>query len=417
MNIDPAKQPRDRDHDLRRRAEEALNGKPVDLEGLQTEDIQYLLHELQVHQAELSIQNEELRRVQLDLEVSRDLYSELYDLAPIGYCTLSQKGRILNANQTLAEMLGIDQGKLLHQMLSDFVDSDSQDEYYLHCQKALQGNHRAVSDIQLKNTMGEQTIIRMESKTARGNPTQLLVTMSDITDQRRLENIQQENAVQMMLQRRLLEQSEKERVELARNLHDGPIQRLSGFGFSIQIFKEILKEHGVDGDANIQQMGDDIKDLIAELRDICNDLRPPVLSMLGLRRAIVENTETLQAKYPQTKIFLDLSDDPTRLPEPIALALYRIYQQAMNNIYRHANASEIWVRMKFEPQQVVFEIQDNGKGISGLVDWNEYARKGHYGVVGMKERAEVFGGTLRLISQPGNGTVVEVVVPLETNKG
>ena len=126
--------------------------------GLHTDDIQYLLHELQVHQAELSLQNEELRRVQLDLEISRDLYSDLYNFAPSGYCTLSQKGRILNANQTLAEMLGMDQEKLLHRPLSDFVDSARQDEYYLHCQRALKEHRREESEIWLVKQTGERIL-------------------------------------------------------------------------------------------------------------------------------------------------------------------------------------------------------------------------------------------------------------------
>src|SRR5512135_915524 len=141
MNKDLS-EPREHADGLRRRAEEALEGKPVDLDGLHKNDIQYLLHELQVHQAELAIQNEELRRVQLDLEVSRDLYSDLYNFAPSGYCTLSEKGRILNANQTLAEMLGMDQEKLLHRPLSDFVDGASQDILYIHCQRALADRQR-----------------------------------------------------------------------------------------------------------------------------------------------------------------------------------------------------------------------------------------------------------------------------------
>ena len=277
MNTNPPKERRDHENQLRRRAEEALRGKPVDLDGLHRDDIQYLLHELQVHQAELAIQNEELRRVQVDLEVSRDLYSDLYNFAPAGYCTLSQKGRILNANQTLADLLGRDREKLLHRPLSDFVDSADQDEYYLHCQRALRDHRREVSEIRLVKQTGERITVRIESVIARSDPTQLMVMLSDITDQRRLERQQQENAAQMVLQRRLIEQSEKERVELARNLHDGPIQGLASLGFSIQIIKEILKEHGVNGDANIEQMGDDIKNLIAELRGICNDLRPPVL--------------------------------------------------------------------------------------------------------------------------------------------
>jgi PAS domain S-box-containing protein len=410
MNTDFSEQS-DHVHDLRRRAEEALDGKPVDLAGMHTDDIQYLLHELQVHQTELSFQNEELRRVQQDLEISRNLYSDLYNNAPSGYCTLTQKGRILNANQTMAELLGIVQEKLLHRPLSDFVDSASQDIYYLHCQRAFTDRRRTESEICLVKQTGEQVIVRIESVIDRGDPTQLMVMLDDITDQRRLERQQQENAAQMVLQRRLIEHSEMERVELARNLHDGPIQGLASMGFSVQIIKEILKEHGVDGEANVEQLGDDVKHLIGELRSICNDLRPPVLSRLGLRRAIAENVEEHQAKYPHTKVTLELSDDPTRLPDPIALALYRIYQQAINNIHRHAKASDVWVRLIVDTRQILFEIRDNGQGISDLADWDEYTRLGHFGLVGMKERAEAIGGNMELLSKPGEGTTVRVIVP------
>jgi PAS domain S-box-containing protein len=411
MNTNLPEEPRDRDDDLRRRAEEAIDGKPVDLVGLHTDDIQFLLHELQVHQAELAIQNEELRRVQEDLEISRDLYADLYNFAPSGYCTLSEKGRILNANQTLADMLGVDQEKLLHRLLSDFVDGDDQDNCYLHCQRALTGHRREESEIQLVKRSGERMIVRIESVIDRGNPTQLMVMLADITNQRRLERQQQENATQMVLQRRLIEQSEMERVELARNLHDGPVQGLASLGFSIQIIKEIFNEHGVDGDATVEKIRDDVKNLIGELRGICNDLRPPVLTKLGLRRAIAENVEELQAKYPSTKVHLELSNDPTRLPDPIAIALYRIYQQAMNNIYRHANASEVWVRLKLDPMQAIFEIQDSGQGFSGNIDWDANVRQGHLGLMGMKERAEAIGGKMELLSRPGEGTTVRVIVP------
>lgn len=397
---------------LRQRAEDALVGKPVDLKGLHADDIQYLLHELQVHQAELSIQNEELRRAQLDLEISRDLYSDLYNFAPSGYCTLSQSGRILNSNQTLSDLLGIEQGKLIHHLLSDFVDGDSQEKYYLHCKHAFTDHTRTESEIQLVSHNGTRLNVRMESLVARDDPTQLMVMLDNISDQRRLEREQQENATQMELQRRLIEQSEMERGELARNLHDGPIQGLASLGFSIQIIKDILKEHGVDENANLDQMGADVRNLIKELRGICNDLRPPVLVRLGLRRALHENVVGLRERYPQTRITLELSDSPIDLPDPVAIALYRIYQQAMNNIERHAKASEVVVRLTIDSTRVQLEIQDNGRGFSDPVDWDEYARQGHLGLVGMRERAEAVGGKLELLSRPGEGVMVRVVIPL-----
>lgn len=132
----------------------------------------------------------------------------------------------------------------------------------------------------------------------------------------------------------------------------------------------------------------------------------------GLYHAFTENVEELQTKNPQIRINLDLGDNLNSLPDDITLALYRIYQQAMNNIDRHAKASEVWVRLKIDPKQILFEIQDNGLGIADLLDWDEYARKGHLGLIGMKERAEAIGGAIQIISGSGEGTLVQVSIPV-----
>jgi signal transduction histidine kinase len=230
----------------------------------------------------------------------------------------------------------------------------------------------------------------------------LTVAVMDVTDQRRLEAERQDYAAQMELQRRLLEHSEKERIELARNLHDGPIQSLVGLGFSLQIIKDIQKADRMDGDGELHQMGVEIKNAIAELRGFCNELRPPVLSRLGLRRALLENIEEFhQRNHQPIKTSIDFPDDLKPISDPISLALYRIYQHAISDIVRHAEASEVWVRCKTDPQEILFEIHDNGKGLSGPVDWVAYARDGHLGIVGMKERAEAVGGAIQLISEPG----------------
>lgn len=89
-----------------------------------------LLHELRVHQLELEMQNEELRRAQIDLEVSRARYFDLYDLAPVGYCTLDAAGVVLEVNLTAARMFGVTKDHLVGQPLSDFIHRDSQDCFY-----------------------------------------------------------------------------------------------------------------------------------------------------------------------------------------------------------------------------------------------------------------------------------------------
>ena len=125
---------------LRKRAEalagERAGERPEDLEAPPLEVALRALHELRVHQIELEMQNEELRRTQEELEASRERYFDLYDLAPVGYFTLNEKGLILEANLTAAKLLGVARSALVKQPLSSFILPQDQDTYYLH-RKAL----------------------------------------------------------------------------------------------------------------------------------------------------------------------------------------------------------------------------------------------------------------------------------------
>jgi PAS domain-containing protein len=117
---------------LRRRAEKLLRGKPADMAAIRTEEAGRLLHELQVHQIELEMQNDELRRAQQKLEASRVKYFDLYDLAPVGYFTVSEKGLILEANLRGADLLGVERNRLVKQPLTRYIAPEAQDVYYLH---------------------------------------------------------------------------------------------------------------------------------------------------------------------------------------------------------------------------------------------------------------------------------------------
>jgi PAS domain S-box-containing protein len=118
--------------DLRARAEAQANGDRSDEVGSPDDESAGLSHELRVHQIELEMQNEELRRALDDLETSRARYFDLYDLAPVGFCTLDEVGIVHEANLTAARMLGVTKDKLIGKPLTDFIDSASQDAFYQH---------------------------------------------------------------------------------------------------------------------------------------------------------------------------------------------------------------------------------------------------------------------------------------------
>ncbi|MDO9110609.1 MAG: PAS domain-containing protein, partial [Desulfatirhabdiaceae bacterium] len=126
----------EKDAELRRRAEGIARGKVAqsteNIQALSPEETLRMLHELHVNQIELEIQNEELRAAQQELSAERGRYFDLYDLAPVGYCTVSEKGLILETNLTAAKLLGMARGALVMQPITRFIRKEDQDIYYLY---------------------------------------------------------------------------------------------------------------------------------------------------------------------------------------------------------------------------------------------------------------------------------------------
>ena len=141
------------DDKFRQRAEEIARLKavqsPDDIETLSSEDTRKILHELRVHQIELEMQNEELRKVQSELETGRIRYLDLYDMAPVGYLTLTEKELILEANLTAATLLGVDRTTLIHQPISRFIFKEDQDIYYLHRKQLFESGKLQVCEMRM----------------------------------------------------------------------------------------------------------------------------------------------------------------------------------------------------------------------------------------------------------------------------
>jgi PAS domain S-box-containing protein len=400
---------------LRQRAEKALRGEEVEVSKLSPEDFQHLLHELQVHQAELSIQNEELHQAQRELEASRDLYSDLYNFAPAGYCTLSQKDTILEANQTLAMILGFKREELMHQALSHFIDRDSQDEYYLYRQRAFEDHQQQIGKIYMVKQNGEKILIRLESRLVPGDQNRLRVMLSDITEQQRIEKEAQEAAALRELRRRASDHREQERHRIARDLHEGPVQNLIATTYALHlILADTLNPELAERLGAIQR---ELQAQVNELRAYSVELRPPMISNFGLEKAICTHAEAFQEKHPAIQVTLELQQDAPLLEEKISMALFRIYQEALNNVIRHVQRphKQVIVRLDQDEKQVQLEIQDNGQGFDLSEPWINRVRDGHLGLVGMQERAESVGGQLEIHSTQEIGTRVVVSVPLEAD--
>ena len=180
--------------ELRHRAEKRVREKSEEMpepgRALSAEESRPVLHDLRVHQIELEMQNEELRRTQAELETSRARYFDLYDLAPVGYVTIGEQGLILEANFTAATLLGVPRGALVKQRLTRFIMRDDQDRYYLHRKQLFATGARQVFDLRLQKEDGTQFWARFEATTTQDadRATELCrAVVSDISELKRVE--------------------------------------------------------------------------------------------------------------------------------------------------------------------------------------------------------------------------------------
>jgi signal transduction histidine kinase len=212
---------------------------------------------------------------------------------------------------------------------------------------------------------------------------------------------------------RLMAGREQERMQLAQELHDVPLQDLYVALYQLNDFDEARQDEEAFHTL-LREQTETVRQVIYTLRAICGELRSPTLSPFGLEGAIREHAEQFQAKNPQPRIHLELMSDDQMLPEEVRLNLFRIYQQALTNVVRHAEARNVTVRFHWNEDEIILEVEDDGRGFEVPRRWIRLAREGHLGLVGAAERAELTGGRFQVFSTPGKGTRVVVQAP---NKG
>ena len=177
---------------LRQRAQARLPGRFSGgaelIEDLSPQAMREALHELRLNQIELEMQNDELRRTRLELDAQRDRYFDLYELAPVGYCTLSEQGLILSANLSAAKLLATERNALLGQRFSRFVCREQQDRYYLYVKQLLQKQEPQVCELQMQTLQGQVFWVHLAAVAlpAQDAGQVLRVTVSDISERKQV---------------------------------------------------------------------------------------------------------------------------------------------------------------------------------------------------------------------------------------
>lgn len=227
----------------------------------------------------------------------------------------------------------------------------------------------------------------------------------DVTEEKRMrENLN-------FYLREVTKAQEEERKRIARELHDDTIQALVVLSRQLDNLAASGKELSESNRALLENLWQQINNTIQGVRRLSQDLRPPILDRLGLLPALewlVSDVSGYSGVRIKTKVF----GSERRLPQEAELMLFRITQEALRNVWRHSQATEAELIVKFDTSRIRITIADNGKGFELPSSMGDLTRSGKLGLAGVQERARLLGGNVKMESEPGKGTTVTVEAPI-----
>jgi PAS domain S-box-containing protein len=321
--------------------------------------------------------------------------------------------RFMYANDTFAAMFGYSRDAFIGRRMVDCVTPDSVDEVMHNYRLRMSGE---VSTIHYftKGLRSDGRIVHLELHASRvecrGRPALAGVAV-DITERvQRRQELQRSREQLRELAQHINQAREAERARLAREVHDVLGGMLTSVKFDLA---RIVRRSLAPGQQELNGIATDLVALVQETIDtaraISEEMRPTSLDLLGLPAALRQALERFGARH-QIAVSLNLAGDEAPLPGTAATQIYRIVQEALTNVARHAGASRVELALRFEPAGLDLRLADDGRGIT-----HSRARPGAVGLFSMAERAHEMGGTLSVADGPDGGTVVHLHLPLTTS--
>lgn len=352
---------------------------------------------------------------QRNAEEQLRILSQAVEQSPDAISITNPQGIIEYVNPKTIQLTGYSAEELINVKTSIFKSGKTSKEKYAQLWQTIKSGNIWSGELHNKKKSGE---LYWESTTispifdTTGQITHFLSIKEDITDRKRAEIILSKSEEQLRkFASHLQNVREEEKVALAREIHDDLGQILVVLKIEMGLLKQhVQKNNATAGSQEMLEKFDNLVALIDKTiktaRRIMNGLRPELLELLGFVGATKAYLKQFEERYELTFEFTCEPAD-IELNSQQALALFRILQEALNNIVRHAKASLVKIQLRNEADKLIMEISDNGTGF----DKNNSGRPDSYGMIGMKERVVLLEGKLDITTEIGKGTCVRVEIP------
>ncbi len=365
----------------------------------------------------------ERKRVEMALRESEETYKALFEHANDAIFLLSLTGIHLQVNQKAADMLGHTRDELVGMGVSDIVVPEEYANAQNRLSSLLRGETLPIYERTFRKKDGSTIPVEINLSLIRddaGQPSMIQSIVRGISERKKVQQeqhrllaeLQQSRDELRSLEAHLLKVVEEERRALAAELHDRVGQNLTGLNLNLNIISSQVFQYT---DMAIQNRLEDSIELVEEttrlVRNVMADLHPSILDDYGLFSALHWYCD----KYSQrTNIQTVLKGEEyqPRFPVSIELVLFRIVQEAMNNITKHARADRVTITLKSNPKTAILSIEDNGIGFNPAI-LSSANQEPHWGLLNIQERAHSVGGQLTIKSAPGQGAKISIELQRE----
>jgi PAS domain S-box-containing protein len=350
----------------------------------------------------------ERKKAEWALQESEKSYRELFEVALDAIWVNDAKGNILKANEAAEKLTGINSEELVGSNIETFLGEDG-----LRLAKNI--THRLLKGETLAQPY-EQHLVRRD-----GTEATVMLTTSPILSDGRLvavQNIARDITEQKRMQENLrfylqeiTRAQEEERQRIAQELHDSTVQTLIALLHQLENLLSDKAALPVREAKALWGFYEAIRDVVREVRRFSRDLRPSILDDLGLMPALEWLTGELTKEYG-VKTSLKVIGSERRFSPEAELILFRIVQEALRNIAKHAQAIKAEVKVEFDKYRVQVTIKDDGAGFELPQSLGDLVQTGKLGLAGMQERVQLLSGSLKLKSEVGGGTTIVAKVPI-----
>ena len=341
---------------------------------------------------------------------SEQRYRGLFENAHDAIWLHDEHGTIITANRACERLTGYALSELLQINASALFAPENIETVKEIERRLLKGESPgSLGEVKLIRKDGSEAFIQLATSMVAGNGHSGAIfqrVARDVTEQKRM----QEN-LKFFLQE-ITRAQEEERKRIAQELHDETVQALFLLGRQIDDLTT-RAEHMPKEEIPVclEELHEEIQTITQGVKRLSQDLRPATLDRLGLLPAL-KWLASQMAEYAGLSITVKVIGKERRFPHEVELIMFRITQEALRNVWKHAEATEAEVVVEFEEQRTRLTIRDNGKGFSPPRSVADLPRTGKLGLAGMQERAQLIGGTLSISSEVGKGTTVVAELPV-----